>query len=531
MPDDKAKPKVIRKAFGGLSSLFNKRRNIPVVPSGLCDSSDVVSIQSSTPSPVVFSSANFSKGPATSITELPKTPSLSWSSSSGSDVRSSTITVPSTTQSDNYDEEALFEFDREASHHYEETQASEDEADDGPDEETLPPDSYQDSRLKMMHAFKTALAQNTGSRLGQAAVLATQSKPTRTISPERRARLELQFEGPGVTRTRAASMSDNYTNITRARTDISEYSDRALPPLPAWNGYFSYNGQHNRAKISKRTLLQQRRPREMKRRGSCPSEYLCSKKKASAEGATIEDSIASSADPIVGAALILYWLGNNRRFLDPQCHAKLMQPGARCLGIELGAYGFENIYPNAKLEVYRSDITSGKKTTGRYLKLPYPDASFDVVTSRAAASIVPLAEWPATLKELKRLLKPGGMLEIISMDQWINIGPKTAQFQSRVDAALTQQGFAADLSLSLLPLIEQCNFQKVDVAQLAMPINWGGRYAQVWRRYCEPLRIAREQSMVKWAAEETPKARWHAIEGELITSRSARGLCVVSATV
>ncbi|MGO4816212.1 class I SAM-dependent methyltransferase, partial [Cupriavidus sp. 2MCAB6] len=46
------------------------------------------------------------------------------------------------------------------------------------------------------------------------------------------------------------------------------------------------------------------------------------------------------------------------------------------------------------------------------LRLPYEEATFDVVYTICVVHHVPPAQWPAFFSELKRVLKPGGMVVI-----------------------------------------------------------------------------------------------------------------------
>lgn len=549
MPDERSyRPNNLRKALG---SLFGKKRSGLAAPEGLFEPVKSPCIGPDT-SPKTLPASQFIRTTGGVLHDVPRTPSLTWSASSASDLRLSSITIPSTLHSEREedDELTIFGFDHERIHdplhdldatREHATIGEESSAASISEDEDILSDSFQESRNKMMRAFRSALANNTGSKLGHSTIIPTDFKPVQlecsaaltssdtTIAIVEPPAAALVFTGPGVLRPRSRSMIENYGRITQMTTDHGQYAQKPLPPVPSWNGYYRYTGERNRPKTNRRTLLQQRRKfPALRRRGSCPDDQS---PVASTEtgSATIEDSLELSADPIVGGVLILYWMSNNRRFLDTECHELLQKSDAACLGIELGAYGFQSIYPSAKLEVYRSDVTTGIPVQGRYTQLPYPDASFDVITARAACSIVPMVEWPATLKEFQRLLKPGGKLELVCIDQWINKGPITGGFQDRIDAAVTQKGLSKDLSLDLLPLVDNCDFTRVDVAHLAMPINWGGRFAQVWRRYCEPLRLAREQSTVRWGPTETPKLRWQAMEKELKALRSARGLCVISA--
>jgi len=44
--------------------------------------------------------------------------------------------------------------------------------------------------------------------------------------------------------------------------------------------------------------------------------------------------------------------------------------------------------------------------------LPFPDDSFDFVFQRLLVASIPKDKWPFVMKELTRILKPGGYLEV-----------------------------------------------------------------------------------------------------------------------
>jgi ubiquinone/menaquinone biosynthesis C-methylase UbiE len=49
--------------------------------------------------------------------------------------------------------------------------------------------------------------------------------------------------------------------------------------------------------------------------------------------------------------------------------------------------------------------------------LDFPDDSFDLVNSRQIEEVIPLASWPALLKEMLRITRPGGIIRI-SGNEW-----------------------------------------------------------------------------------------------------------------
>lgn len=57
---------------------------------------------------------------------------------------------------------------------------------------------------------------------------------------------------------------------------------------------------------------------------------------------------------------------------------------------------------NVNFEIY--NVLSG---------LPYPDNTFDFVNMRFMLSAFAVSDWPVVLKETYRVLKPGGVIELM----------------------------------------------------------------------------------------------------------------------
>ncbi len=51
-------------------------------------------------------------------------------------------------------------------------------------------------------------------------------------------------------------------------------------------------------------------------------------------------------------------------------------------------------------------------------RLPYPDASFDLAMASCVMHHVPPAEWPVFAAEMRRVLRPGGVVVIIEHNPW-----------------------------------------------------------------------------------------------------------------
>lgn len=138
---------------------------------------------------------------------------------------------------------------------------------------------------------------------------------------------------------------------------------------------------------------------------------------------------------------------------------------------------FQNEYPDALETVFRSPQGEEKSSIEpRYTKLPFQDNSFDVVNGRGLASNVLARYWPDTLQELKRVLKPGGKLEIVAFgSSWINARSSirlTTQ-QAHYKRCLADVGYHEELTEALPALVAQSGFTSAQIAIVAMPVGWG----------------------------------------------------------
>ena len=128
--------------------------------------------------------------------------------------------------------------------------------------------------------------------------------------------------------------------------------------------------------------------------------------------------------------------------------------------------------------------------------LPFPDASFDVVTSRLGAMY--FVDIQRALGEIRRILKPGGRVGFAVWgpgDQGTYIGGMLGPFLQRVTLpappadAPSPFRFAAPGALG--GVLGQAGFQRVDERKLVIPAPWPGRPEEYWQMFYDvavPLR-------------------------------------------
>lgn len=92
--------------------------------------------------------------------------------------------------------------------------------------------------------------------------------------------------------------------------------------------------------------------------------------------------------------------------------AKAVGPDGQILGIDISK-GMQDVASKKVKEAGYRDIVS--LLIGAVPPLPFDDDSFDVVTMSFTLELFPLETIPTVLSEIRRVLKPGGRLGVVSM--------------------------------------------------------------------------------------------------------------------
>lgn len=104
-------------------------------------------------------------------------------------------------------------------------------------------------------------------------------------------------------------------------------------------------------------------------------------------------------------------------FLDAGCgvghhSVALAKRGYRCTGIDIS----ETILGTARANLARSDLADRVSFRQEHLeRLSFPDAAFDMVHCRGVLMHIP--QWEAALRELCRVLKPGGGIVLMEANR------------------------------------------------------------------------------------------------------------------
>lgn len=114
--------------------------------------------------------------------------------------------------------------------------------------------------------------------------------------------------------------------------------------------------------------------------------------------------------------------------------------------------------------------------TQNLLHTPFADNTFDLVSAKSLWSTVKRSDWVPALKELYRILKPGGYLEIIACDFVILNSPKKdTKWWSRLRASVEAHGLDSCPTARVPKHVYDAGFVDVATTLTTLPHGWGGQ--------------------------------------------------------
>jgi ubiquinone/menaquinone biosynthesis C-methylase UbiE len=106
--------------------------------------------------------------------------------------------------------------------------------------------------------------------------------------------------------------------------------------------------------------------------------------------------------------------------------------------------------------------------------LPFPDASFDFVHQRLLMGAIPGPSWPDVVRELVRVTRPGGWVELVEAAPVPSNTPALSQLHAWMRAATQMRGLDITIGTRIGDLLRQAGLQRVIYRELPIPI---GAYA------------------------------------------------------
>jgi SAM-dependent methyltransferase len=115
-------------------------------------------------------------------------------------------------------------------------------------------------------------------------------------------------------------------------------------------------------------------------------------------------------------------------------------------------------------------------------RLPFEDNTFDAVYQRFMIMRIPHGEWEHAVKELKRVTKPGGYIELVELSsELFNPGPNMKFLQIACEQGMSYRGIDIHAGLRLDEYLRNAGLEVVEQNLHSAPIGWGGRLGELHR--------------------------------------------------
>ena len=161
------------------------------------------------------------------------------------------------------------------------------------------------------------------------------------------------------------------------------------------------------------------------------------------------------------------------------------------VGAGTGRWAIEmaQLFPTAR--VVGTDIVAASTETNAHELLPlnysfqagnileglaFPDASFDFVHQRYMIGAIPADRWPDTVRELKRLTRPGGWIELVEAGTSRGGGNALETVDKWVAAVLARRNLNIHLGARLGEFLQGAGLQDMTVREVPLALGaYGGR--------------------------------------------------------
>ncbi|KAI8813268.1 hypothetical protein BJ742DRAFT_789662 [Cladochytrium replicatum] len=134
--------------------------------------------------------------------------------------------------------------------------------------------------------------------------------------------------------------------------------------------------------------------------------------------------------------------------------------------------------------------------TDSFSRIPFKPNVFDYVHEQANLFITPEVEWPQTIREFTRVLKPGGILDLVEVDPIPSFDPNAdiPPFLVHTLAAQAAIGFGGvdwRVASKVAQYVEASNaYTDIQVIRRTIPIGWDGELGQLCRIHMEGAQVA-----------------------------------------
>jgi SAM-dependent methyltransferase len=106
--------------------------------------------------------------------------------------------------------------------------------------------------------------------------------------------------------------------------------------------------------------------------------------------------------------------------------------------------------------------------------LPFADASFDFVHQRLLMGAIPGSRWPEVVRELARVTRPGGWVELVEAAPALGGGPALATLNRWMHEATVRRGIDVLVCHRLPALLQSAGLTNGDGRELNLPMGRSG---------------------------------------------------------
>ncbi|KAF9584029.1 hypothetical protein BGW38_007821 [Lunasporangiospora selenospora] len=175
---------------------------------------------------------------------------------------------------------------------------------------------------------------------------------------------------------------------------------------------------------------------------------------------------------------------NIGRILDSGCglgewtmDMAALYPNATVYGVDINS----ELFPSPHQHVPSNCLFTQANILNRLL---FPDGYFNFVYQRFLFLGLTVDDWPMVLRELKRVLKPGGWIELFEPRMHVHrAGPRTREVMRWISRLLQEErGLDFDFAgekMKQLCESDEIGFENVTLERLSIPVGrWGGRVGE-----------------------------------------------------
>ena len=151
-------------------------------------------------------------------------------------------------------------------------------------------------------------------------------------------------------------------------------------------------------------------------------------------------------------------------------------PNANVIGADIAAPNPDAVQPDEAGRPDNFAFIQGNVLEG----LPFPDGAFDFTHMRLLLFAIPETRWPDVVRELVRITRPGGWIEMVETGPQQNGGPAMDQIVQWVTQASLRRGINPLLGPHIGDFLRGAGVANVVTRDIALPVGaYGGRIGRL----------------------------------------------------